>query len=456
MTAARDWFQLAPCGLLATDSAGEIIEANRTLAEWLSISAEDMPGRRFSSLLDPASRLLYETRHTQILHLVGGVDEAALTLMRADGSTMPGLINMSRDPETGRVAMAVFNAAERVQYEQALLAARRAAETSERRVRVLQEMSGSFDVSATDEDVAQSFAAAAKDAFTAVETAVYLLQDDGEFALMGGSSPLTGKVAPIPSLRTTPDVTVVHVDDEDPVYTELTAAMRTHGLASLSVTPLTVDGKRLGNLACFYSRRTNFDDQYFELQQALGRQASQTLTRVRLQRQLAFLALHDQLTGAANRQLLQLKLDDAITEATAQKIPLAVLFLDIDDFKSINDAFGHAAGDTVLVELAARLNSGVRHGDLVGRMGGDEFVAICRDTDLSAAVLVAERILAFAQQPVVVADGIVSASVSVGVSVYRPGLDPRPTAAHMLTRADAAMYRSKRDGKNRLSLSEAG
>lgn len=448
----RGWFQLAPCGLVATTPGGDVVEANDTFLAWTARAREDVVGRPFASLLDGGSRIFYETRHTPLMHLVGAVEEVALTLVAADGTPLPTLVNAVRDDETGLVRMAIFKATERAQYERELLAARRTAETSEQRVRVLQDVSSSFDVSATDDEVAESFAAAARDAFAAREAAVYLREDDGELVLRGGTNPLAGKVAPIPSLRNTPEVTVVNADDIDDVHPELATAMRAERLSSITVTPLLAEGRRLGNLACFFARRTDFDAQYFELQQALGRQASQTLTRVRLQRRLAFLALHDQLTGVANRQLLQLSLDDEIEASTASREPLAVLFLDVDDFKSINDAFGHASGDMVLLEIATRLTASVRTGDLVGRIGGDEFVAICPGADALAAEAIAERILSVTRAPITVAGGVVSASVSLGISLYLPGIDERPDAQQLLVRADAAMYSSKRAGKNRLTL----
>ncbi|WP_194397651.1 sensor domain-containing diguanylate cyclase [Microbacterium atlanticum] len=450
------WFEHAPCGLVATTPGGDVVDANGVFLTWMGHAREDVVGRPFASLLDAGSRLFYETRHTQVLHLRGSVEEVALTLVTADGTPLPTLVNSARDEQAGLVRMAVFKATERAQYERELLAARRTAETSEQRVRVLQDVSSSFDVSATDEEVAESFAAAARDAFAARDAAVYLTDDDGELQLKGGTNPLAGKVAPVPSLRNAAEVTVVNADEIGDVYPELAAAMRAERLSSITVTPLLSDGRRLGNLACFFARRTDFDAQYFDLQQALGRQASQTLTRVRLQRRLAFLALHDQLTGVANRQLLQLSLDETIAASAAAGEPLAVLFLDVDDFKSINDAFGHASGDMVLFELAARLTASVRVGDLVGRIGGDEFVAICARADAPAAEAIAERILEVTRAPITVAGGVVSASVSVGISLYLPGIDEQPDAQQLLVRADAAMYSSKRTGKNRLTLAHVG
>lgn len=448
---SADWFREAPCGLVATTLDGTIADANDTFLAWAKRARKHVVGSDFASLLNPGSRLFYETRHRPLLHLQGTVEEVSLTLRTGDGTDLPVLLNARRDDERGLVRYAIFNATERVRYEQDLLLARRMAERSEQRVRILQEVSTMFDVSATDVDVARSFAAVARDAFSARETAVLLSQEDGELLLTAGSNPLEGKVAPVPALRETTDVVVVH--DDDGTFPELSSAMRANGLASLSVMPLIADGERLGVLVCFYSGRTDFDAHFFDLQQALGRQASQTLTRVRLQRRLALLALHDQLTGAANRQLLQLTLDEAIATAIRTSEPLAVLFLDIDEFKSINDAFGHAAGDTVLVELADRLRHCVRSGDLVGRIGGDEFVAVCPGADAQAAEAIAERILTVCRAPIPVSEGILSASVSVGISLYRPDIDATVTAQGLLIRADAAMYDSKRAGKDRLTIS---
>ena len=449
--APDDWFHAAPCGLLVSTDDGLVSDVNDTFLAWTGHTAAEVVSRPLASLLDPGSQLFFETRHAHVLHLRGAVEEVAVSFRKADGTTMPCFVNSTQDAATGVVRTAVFNATERLRYERDLLAARRAAESSEERVRILQEVSTTFGTSASDQDVAEAFVEIARTAFSARDAAV-LLQDGDDLVLVGGSNPLAGRVAPVPALRATTRVEVVTAGADQTLYPELAAALRAERLASLTITPLIADGTRLGLLVCFFGRRDGFDSQFFDLQQALGRQASQTLTRVRLQRQLAFLALHDQLTGVANRQLLQFTLDDAIASSAQEQGPLAVLFLDIDDFKSINDAFGHATGDAVLVELAARLQTGVRADDVVGRIGGDEFVAICRGADEEAAAAIAERILEICSQPIAVADGVISASVSIGISVYRPEAHDAPTAEQMLVRADTAMYVSKRQGKNQLTI----
>ncbi|MDQ7879526.1 diguanylate cyclase [Microbacterium sp. QXD-8] len=446
------WFQGAPCGLIGTSLDGLILEANDTLLEWTGFSRPQIEGRSFTSLLDPGSQLFYETRHAQALPLQGQLNEVALTMLCADGSRLPVLINAIRDAAAGVNRIAVFNASGRIQYERDLLHARRVAESSEAQVRVLQEVSRAFGVSATDEDVAQSFAEVARTAFAAREAGVLLLDDVGELTLVGGTNPLAGLVPPIVSLRNSPDVVVVDDETATARFPQLAAALHETRLAALSVMPLLDADRRLGILVCFFGRARQFDDQFFDLQKALGRQASQTLVRVRLQRRLAFLALHDQLTGVANRQLLEQSLEDALEAASAHNTPLAVMFLDVDEFKSINDRFGHAAGDMVLVELAVRLGAGVRSEDVVGRIGGDEFVAICANADEHAATTIAERILRLTQEPIAIGEGLISASVSVGISMFHPRLHSRPTPEQLLVRADRAMYESKGAGKNRATF----
>ncbi len=448
-------YREAPCGLLTSDLSGVVLSVNDTLLEWTGFAAAELIGHTFAAMLDAGSRIFFETRHTQILHLEGRVKEVALVLRRADGTLLSVLVNSTivASGPTVVVHTAIFDATDRLEYESELLRARRSAELSEERVRVLQEISGLFGTSVSDQDVAQTFADVAREAFAATETAVFLRNVDGTYELVGGVNPLSDSVPPIQSLRDTPTEIAVHATDAESEHPLLAAGMRAARLESLSITPIRGDHERLGILVCFFGRRREFDDRAFELQRALGRQASQTLVRVRLQRRLEYLALHDALTGIANRQLLQNELDGALEAARSTNRPVAVIFLDVDDFKSVNDEWDHATGDAVLCELAERLRAGVRAGDTVGRMGGDEFVAICQDADLEGAVSIADRILALTREPIVFEHATIRVSMSAGVSTFDPASDPRPTGADLLVRADVAMYRSKDTGKDRMTLS---
>jgi diguanylate cyclase (GGDEF)-like protein/PAS domain S-box-containing protein len=158
--------------------------------------------------------------------------------------------------------------------------------------------------------------------------------------------------------------------------------------------------------------------------------------------ELLHLALHDPLTGLANRVLFLDRVSHAVARLRRGQSSVAVLFLDVDGFKAVNDRYGHRAGDHVLTVAARRLAHAVRPGDTVARFGGDEFVVLCEDSGQSEASVVARRIAELWQEPIPVPDGgQVVLSCSVGVAVTRT---PDVTAEQLLREADEAMYRSKR------------
>jgi diguanylate cyclase (GGDEF)-like protein len=162
---------------------------------------------------------------------------------------------------------------------------------------------------------------------------------------------------------------------------------------------------------------------------------------------LEHLALYDQLTGLASRRLVHRLLTDAVDRSQAHGGALALVFVDLDGFKTINDDFGHTIGDDVLREIGLRLSSVVRQGDVVGRLGGDEFVIICADVAPDAVDRVVERLHAAVREPLPgPVDGI-RVTCSIGVALYSGGV--HPPSEVLIDRADAAMYASKRAGKNR-------
>ncbi|WP_420120502.1 putative bifunctional diguanylate cyclase/phosphodiesterase, partial [Nakamurella sp.] len=154
-------------------------------------------------------------------------------------------------------------------------------------------------------------------------------------------------------------------------------------------------------------------------------------------------ALHDPLTGLANRALLDDRLGQAIARQDRQSDPFALLLLDLDGFKLINDSLGHPAGDEVLVVLGGRLRACVRAGDTVARLGGDEFAVLLEGTDEARAVGVAEQLLGVLRSPVRLPAHTITPDASIGVAVACPAT----TAASMLRNADLAMYAAKDAGK---------
>ena len=162
------------------------------------------------------------------------------------------------------------------------------------------------------------------------------------------------------------------------------------------------------------------------------------------------MAITDALTGLHNRRYMETHLG-ALTEQAAQRgKPLAVLILDIDFFKSINDGHGHDAGDDVLREFAVRIRKSIRNIDLACRFGGEEFVIVMPETDIAVAGMVAERIRRkIASEPFAIQQGEKQLNVTLSIGIAALGA-AGDNAAAMLKRADQALYRAKRDGRNRV------
>jgi diguanylate cyclase (GGDEF)-like protein/PAS domain S-box-containing protein len=175
-------------------------------------------------------------------------------------------------------------------------------------------------------------------------------------------------------------------------------------------------------------------------------------TRRKLENELRHQAFHDSLTGLANRALFLDRLQHAMSRKRGFTQPLAVLFVDLDDFKTINDSLGHGEGDAILIATAQRLREVLRSGDTVARMGGDEFAVLVEDAvDGDTPVDVARRMLAALQAPFGRGAKDLFVRASVGVSVWNT---PDETPQDLLRNADIAMYTAKANGKNRVEVYE--
>lgn len=195
-----------------------------------------------------------------------------------------------------------------------------------------------------------------------------------------------------------------------------------------------------------YPGSTPYTDGDKALLQYASTQISTAIERIRLLARLQQMAQYDDLTGLPNRSLLHDRLDNALAWARREKGFMAVLYLDLDKFKDINDSLGHAAGDRLLQEVAQRLKHCVRDADTVARIGGDEFVVLLPDIHLPEhALIVIDKIRSVISADMDIAGHRLSIAPSIGLALYPEDGD---NAQQLMGRADEAMYRAKKRSRN--------
>ncbi|WP_430647096.1 diguanylate cyclase [Agromyces sp. GXS1127] len=465
-TAYSDLFHRAPCGYVTTTPDGVITRVNGTLESWTGRPGADLLGAPFVDLLGAAGRLFYESRFAAALGESGEVHEVVLSLQCADGRDLPVLVNAIRvraeDGACEEIRVAVFDATERHDYERQLLLARRQAEASEARVRLLQDASLAFGLAMSEQQLAEALVSTVRTGLFAVGAAVLLMKDGRQSGMVAEGvqiEPLlsTAIVSLITqAIESDEIITIESLEQVDAIAPDLGSAMREQHLCALSIGPLRGATGTKGVLLSFYDRDQVFDAETRDVQAALARHAAQVIRRVRLQDELAHRALHDQLTGLANRKLLEETLEAEAAGAERDGRPLSVVFIDLDGFKPINDELGHRVGDEVLVEVAERLRRAARASDQVARYGGDEFVVVCQNADAASAAVIAERFRAEVELPLQTLPRRYAVAASIGVATWDPGLGSEPLDTdRLLHLADEAMYVSKGEGRNRVTTVSA-
>ncbi|RFA20061.1 sensor domain-containing diguanylate cyclase [Subtercola boreus] len=470
---ARDLFDLIPCGLISATTRGVITTVNDTFLAMVEKKREEVVGHHLIEHLTPGSRLYFETGFMPQLKAHGRASEVAFDLCLSSGETLSVFLNavVDRERDGGTILFAVFDATLRRHYERELLAARRLAERSETRVTILQTATTAFGNAGSEEEVAHALADASRAATDAMAASVYLCDPSGGFSAPSSSGAakqlveaalldaLGGRGDPSPTggLAQSPTTVVYSGSAElSAHFPSAAAALRTARVEALATVPLIDDGALGGILLASFGRPRRLDPPTVDLLESLAQQSVLVLQRIRLRELISYRSLHDPLTGLPNRHSLQRRLDQLLTGTHPNQPTIAVLFIDLDGFKSVNDRFGHLAGDSVLRRIGASLERAVRSGDMVGRLGGDEFLLICEDADEQSAGDLAERLRATVRNtPLEEATGL-SVSASVGVSIYRPGTSPeKPTGDALIQLADEAMYQSKRTGKDRATIIRA-
>nr|WP_297429116.1 diguanylate cyclase [uncultured Actinotalea sp.] len=472
-----DPWSALPCGVALVVGDGTVVRANAALRRWLG---RDVVGERLTDLLTPGARLLWHTTHAPRLARDGALTGTSLELVAADGGRVAVLLaartdDDDADPGRARpIHLALVRADERLAYETRLVDARVEAEAAARRTRVLQRATEACSGSVTTEDLLDGVVTAVVTEPTTPAAAIWLATDDGHLVLHaadglgGGSVDALGR-APAGSVIDrawrTGEPQAVRVDDahrsgERPagpeadvdadVDADCIEALRQTGGERLLVVPVTDGSVRHGALGLVLRPGVPDAPEELSVHGTLGALLGQALSRTRLLARLRHESLHDPLTGLANRLLVSSTVEAALARSHRHGTPTTLLLVDLDGFKGVNDTFGHAAGDVVLVATADRLRTAVRTRDLVGRIGGDEFVVVAEGVDDDGAAALAERVRHLLAHPVDVDGGTVTVTASVGVAVHS-GDDPAAVST-VLTQADAAMYDAKRAGKDRHAI----
>ncbi len=228
--------------------------------------------------------------------------------------------------------------------------------------------------------------------------------------------------------------------------------LRALGRTSMLLLPLTAGERSVGIAELTSAEPHSIDVRRLALARTLTFEAAMAIENGRLYQELRARSLHDPLTGLANRSLFYDRGEHALARlARKAGAGIAVLFMDIDGFKGINDTLGHARGDRLLILIGERLRTVVRAGDTAARLGGDEFALLLEDvTSVDVALKVAARATDLLAEPFDLADQPTRMSVSIGVA-FRSA--PGATLDELLKEADAAMYQAKADGKGRAVLS---
>ncbi|MGI8675788.1 MAG: diguanylate cyclase domain-containing protein [Nocardioidaceae bacterium] len=300
-------------------------------------------------------------------------------------------------------------------------------------------------------------------------TGVLLMENEWQHHFVAASNDLIRRIESLqidlhegPCLQAylTGEATAVRDLHKDTTFPRFSPKAIAVGMGAVYSFPLRCAETRLGALELYAAEPIELSRAELSVAQTLADVAAAYLfnaqAREDAEARLAILeeeTLHDRLTGLPNQALIRDRLDQAMTRSLRSQKVAAVLFLDVDKFKTVNDTYGHIVGDSVLQQLVQRVQHVLRNADTFARLHGDEFVVICEGLDAPArAEEVARRVISSLDEPLVAAGAIVPVRLSIGIAFFGPA---HATPDEALHQADVAMYTAKRNGGHRHVIAAA-
>ena len=421
----------APCGFVETLVDGAICRANERFAQWAGRPADALLGLRFKSLLTPASRILYDTHCIPLLEAQGLCNEVMLEIVRPDSGRVPVLISAIRDVggERGNTMFSIFDATVIRQHERALQDARKRAESS---AQALTRANG--DLALQTEHLRVTLRSMAETVVTTDRQGLITSINPTAQHLFGiAENDALG--APLTALGQ-----VLYAEDRGPVALHPTR-LWTPGFLNLIVVHR--DGSER-EVACTVAR-IGQEDGPGDGTVFVGRDVTDERALVR---RLAHEASHDHLTGLLNRREFERRVHALADDANVPGVTHLLCYLDLDQFKVVNDTVGHDAGDQLLIEVAALLRDAVRDSDVLARLGGDEFGLVLTACAPDAGLEVAQSLLRRVASMRFEWEGHpLAITASLGLAVLGT---KNATTTSALADADMACHAAKEKGRNRV------
>lgn len=402
----RDLYDNAPCGYHSVDRGDVLTRINNTALEWLGYAREELVGRRrFADLLTAESRESYSIQLGKS-RASGRIRDLELDILRKDGTSMPVLLNSaSTIDECGELVNSRATLIDLTELSEANRKLRLAAAVFEH----------------------------TNDAIVITDGSATILAVNKAFSNITGYQP-EDVIGKNPRL-------LKSERHDDEFYRKMWDSIETSGSWRGEIW----DRRKSGEIFPVWQNISTVKDVNGKVTEYIS-VFSDITTIKETEQQLIELAYYDPLTGLANRLLFNDRLGHAIEHAKRHKTRVALLLLDLDRFKLINDTLGHAAGDLLLQAVGRRLAESIRAEDTIARLGGDEFAVVIANIESAEdAALLAEKIVRTVSEPLIIEEQSLAVSASIGISIFPDDAEDRDSLAKA---ADVAMYGAKEAGRN--------